>query len=119
MAINYTALQGVAERLIRENGKTAQLVSVGPPSGPPWDPQPGVEIEQNVFLVETMYSMFHRDDSFIQVGDKTGIISTESGVVPELSVHDIQIGGTRYKLVDVQPLIPGPVTMLYKFTARI
>lgn len=119
MPINYAKLQGVAERLIRENGKTAQLISTGPSTGQPWDPQPGVEIEEDILIVETMYSMFHRSESFIQVGDKTGIISTETGITPSLTDHDIRIDGVRYQLVDVQPLIPGPVTMLYKFTARV
>lgn len=120
MAINYTNLRdNVAERLIRENGKQATLIQPGAPTGPEWDPQPGPDIETEVMMVETDWRQFHRVETLVQVGDKFGIISTEAGVTPKMELHDIRIDGKRYQFVDIRPLKPGPVTMLWKFQARV
>lgn len=108
----------VAEPLIKQFGRTAYITGEGEPTGPEWNPQPGEPIREPVSFVQTRYSMTNRNDSLVQVGDVMGIISTEGGFVPDKSKHKIEIDGEVYSFIDVQPLRPGPVVMLYKFQSR-
>ena len=119
MAIDYESIKvSVAERLIRENGKPAYIINPGATTGPEWDPQPGTPTRELVYFVETRYSMTDRNATLVQVGDKMGLISTETGIVPEKSRSKIEIDGIIYQLLDVSPLNPGGVVMLYKIHAR-
>lgn len=119
MAIDYDQIRvNTAERLIRENGKQAFIITPGTATGHPSNPIPGTPTRDMVYFVETRYSMTDRNATLVQVGDKMGIISTETGIVPEKSVSKIEIDGTIYQLLDVSPLNPGGVVMLYKIHAR-
>lgn len=118
MAIDYARIRTqTAERLIRENGKVAYVVVPGAPFGDPWNPQPGEPTEEAVYFVETGYKIDDRNQTLIQQGDKLGIVSTETGVVPEKD-RAIKIDGTTYQMIDVQPLNPGGTVMLYEIHAR-
>lgn len=119
MSIDYQRIKTqTAERLIRENGRTAYITGEGEPTGPDWNPQPGEPIREPVSFVQTRYSMTNRNESLVQVGDIMGIISTEGGFVPEKSKHKMEIDGKEYSFIDVQPLKPGAVVMLWKFHVR-
>lgn len=119
MAIDYNRLKTqVAERLIRENGKLAYIIRQGVATGPAYNPTLPPPTRLEVKFVETKYSMTDRNQTLVQVGDKMGLISTETGVIPEKSGDKIEIDGIVYQLLDVQPLNPGGVTLLFKAHAR-
>jgi len=110
----YKRLEATAKRLIKQYGKPSALirqVKTGPAHHP-------VVTEQrhDIVLVETGYSMTNRSETLVQVGDKLGIISTAAEAPLQSDV--IEIDGKRYSFVDVEPLNPGGLTLLYEFHAR-
>lgn len=110
----YRRLEATAKRLIKSYGKTAYLVRQVR-SGPPHNPVATTE-RHEIKLAETGYSMANRNETLVQVGDKLGIIST-AGEQP-LQSDTVEIDGSRYSFVDVEPLNPGGRTLLTEFHAR-
>lgn len=111
----YKRLEATARRLIGQYGKDCAIlreVRSGPDYAPVIEDQ-----EYPVKLVETGYSMTNRNETLIQSGDKVGIISTAAATAPVL--HDrLRIDGDTYNIIDLQPLNPGGLTLLFEFTAR-
>lgn len=116
--MDYESLKvGVSERLIRENGKIAYIVTPNN-TGPDYDPVIGEPTRELVYFLETQYSMTNRDKSLVEVGDIMGLVSTETGATPIQSINKIEIDGVLYNYIDVRPLNPGGVVMLYKIHCR-
>lgn len=103
-----------ASEAIAEDGKAATLIR-HTTSGPAYNPII-TETTYSVMMVETGYSITNRQDTLIQAGDKVGIISA-AGEAPLLS-DKIQIGGDVYSFVDVKPLAPGDLSILFEFHCR-
>lgn len=110
----YVRLEATARKLIGSYGKPAAIVREER-SGPPHAPVV-TEVEHPVTLVETGYSLTNRNETLIQTGDKVGIIST-AGEAPKLD-DKLRIDGADYHMVDLQPLNPGGLTLLYQFVCR-
>lgn len=115
VAALYTRLEFTARRLIAAYGKPGAIVRQVQ-SGPPYAPVVTEEVYACV-LVETSYSMTNRDATLIQSGDKLGIISTAMAIAPTLQ-DKIRIDGSDYSFVDLQPLNPGGLNLLFEFVAR-
>ena len=112
----YDRLLSTATRLIGQYGKDATLTKPGTPTGPEWNPTPGTPTDYTVKLVETGYSLTNRDATLIERGDKMLLI--EAAVEPALE-DSITVDGSVLRLIDVQPLNPGGVVLLYEAQARI
>jgi hypothetical protein len=112
----YTRLEQTAQRLIKQYGFETVLrraVKSGPEHNPVVN-----DTELDVIAVETGYKITTREQSLIQTGDKVGLISTETGTVPD-EADRIVIGGQEFKFVDLKPLnLGGTITLLYEFIAR-
>lgn len=113
---DYSDLVEIAQGLIDQFGRSAILVKPGAPTGPPYDPQPGMPTEHTISLVQLEYSMTNRDSSLIQVGDKLWLVST-AGEAPQQE-HTVKDGGLEYQILDVQLLMPGDTTMLFQIHGR-
>jgi len=114
--IDYARLQGVAVRLITENGKAGSIVRATT-SGPPHAPV----VTETTFacrLVETDNKATNWPDSLIQIGDRMGLVSPNVAVTLNRLSDRIVIDGVRLSLVELRALNPGGVLMLYKFLAR-
>lgn len=111
----YVRLEATAKRLLASYGKPANIVREER-SGPPHAPVV-TQVEHPVTLVETGYSLTNRNETLIQTGDKVGIISTDADVAPALD-DVLRIDGADYRMVDLQPLNPGGLTLLYQFVCR-
>lgn len=115
VAALYTRLAKTARDLIAKYGKNCAIVRETT-SGPPHAPVV-TQTEYPVKIVETGYSLTNRNEVLVQAGDKVGIISTDAAVAPRL--HDpIRIDGEMYRLIDLKPLNPGGLTLLFEFNAR-
>lgn len=115
MATFYERLNQTAQRLIAQYGKSATLVRQTQ-TGPDHDPTI-VEAEYAVTVVQTQYSLTNRSETLIQTGDRLGLIATGGEAEPQFD-DKLSLGGTRYNLVDLQPLSPGETTLLWEFQAR-
>lgn len=119
MAIDYDSIRiNTAEKLLRENGKVAKLITPGANTGTDYDPVYGDATEDDVYFLSTHWKMSDAQKSLVQVNDVVGIMSTEGGIIPDQSINTIKIGGIIYQLIVVSPLQPGNVTMLYGLIAR-
>jgi hypothetical protein len=126
MAINYAGIRdNVAERLIRENGRTATLIAPGMATGPAWNPVPGEPVQTPVRIVElsmggqVRFIESLKPNTLIQQGDKIVMVSTETRGVPEVG-HTLQdsLDSKIYQIVAVSPQAPGPITMFWKVVIR-
>ena len=119
MSAFYARLEATARRLIFQFGRPGKLRRQGIPSGPPHNPQPITIAEPDCVFVETGYSFTTRSETLVQAGDKLGLISTDisGGFVPALG-DALLIGAEVWSFVDIEPLAPGGITLLYEFHAR-
>jgi len=113
----YDRMRGTATRLIERYGYASKLQRAGAPTGPPHNPQPGEPSLHDCMVVELDYSLTNRDTTLVQQGDKLGLISAAAAVDPLLS-DQILLGGQLYNFLDLQPLSPGGLVLLYEFHAR-
>jgi hypothetical protein len=115
VAALYTRLEATAKRLIAKYGKAAVLVRETK-TGPAHDPSV-VETPYSCMVADIGYSITDRDASLVQVGDKVGLMSTAVEVTPEKG-DKLQIDGGTYSFVDLKPLNPGGLVLLYEYHAR-
>jgi hypothetical protein len=113
----YDEMQAVAVELIDEFGYTNQLQRAGAPTGPIYNPQPGLPTLHECKVVELEYSLTNRDATLVLTGDKLGLISTDVDVVPGLD-DVLLLGGTPYRFIDLQPLSPGGQVLMFEFHCR-
>jgi len=120
MAINYTGLAAIAERLIRESGREVSIVkrSAAAPSGEPWEDDGTSEAETTltvdaVFLDDLVQAIPGEPES-----DRTWIgtilIAAQDAGAEDLTTFDlIRDDGRHIELASVRPLKPGSVSLLY------
>lgn len=111
----YVRAHATATRLIDRYGKPAQLVREvrsGPAHAPVVNP-----VAHACRVVDTGYSMTNRDSTHILAGDKVGLLSPAIAVEPQMT-DALRIDGADYRFVDLQPLNPGGLTVLWEYVAR-
>ena len=113
MRFDYSQIKATADRLINRFGKDAVLVTTTT-TGPAFDPTV-TEVTTDIILAEIGYSLTNRNESLVQAGDKLFLVQA----VAEPALDDkIRLDGVDYQMVQVQPLAPGPVTILYEVQGR-
>jgi hypothetical protein len=119
MAFDYAALRDeTAEPLIREFGKPGTLWIPGVPTGPGYNPQPDDPQSQPVTVVQTEFKKEDNRGTVVQETDVMFLVSTE-GVTADPKMADrLQVGSITFEVVRIDPLAPGPETMLWKLHAR-
>lgn len=111
----YAEMADMAVEMIGELGKPAVLVRQersGPPHAPVVTP-----VEYACQLADIGYSITNRSGTHIQAGDKVGIMSPAIAVEPAMA-DVLRIDGADYRFVDLQPLNPGGLTVIYEYQAR-
>lgn len=111
----YTRAEATARRLIDKYGKSAELVrqeQSGPPHAPVVAP-----VVHACKVADIGYSITNRTGTHIQAGDKVGLMSTSVAVEPAMS-DVLRIDGADYRFVDLQPLNPGGLVVLWEYQAR-
>lgn len=111
----YTRLEATARRLIDKYGKPSQVVRLTQ-SGPPHNPVV-TETAHDCKLADIGYSLTNRNETLILAGDKVGIMSTDLAIVPTKD-DKLRIDGEDYNFVDLAPLNPGGLTLIYEYHAR-
>jgi hypothetical protein len=119
MAFDYATLRdGTVEALIDDFGDDGTLYVNDPGSGNEWDSQIESEVPHAVRLVRTQFTRADNNGTLVEETDSMFLISTAGVTVdPELA-HRLEVNGTKFQVVRVDPLKPGPVTMLWRVHAR-
>jgi hypothetical protein len=114
----YTRLYAVADRLLTDYGQPGNIVTDGAPTGPPHNPQPGAETRTPCMFVEGDNSIQNRPGTVVSQGDVFGYIAPSVAVEPTMARRIEAAGGVEMNFVEIKPLNPGGVRLLYEFHAR-
>ena len=114
MKFDYARIRGTAERLLERFGQTATLLKPGAPTGPEWDRQPGQATEHPITVVDE--NQMQRDQRGTLIGEAVHalIVSTAGGVALERADRVRLANGRDLEVIDVRPLSPGGVVLLYE-----
>lgn len=118
-AFDYAGLRdSVAIPLIRDFGTAGSLLIPGVDTGPNYNPEPGEGTVQAVKLVETSFTKEDRADGNVQMDDLIYLVSTEGVTTDPAMAHELIAAGVKYQIINIKPLRPGPIVMLWKVHVR-
>lgn len=116
MGFDYARVRATAEKQIYHFGQGATLRRIVPGSGP--NPGAPTVTDYPCQIVVTNYSQYNVDGTLVKAGDRKVLMSTK-GLSVEPQVNDRLIVGIHtYTLVNVDPLSPGGVNVLFTVQAR-
>jgi hypothetical protein len=121
MAFDYTSLEtGTVQRLIVEFGTEGVIMIPGESIGEPYESKLDNDTEIPVKLVRTSFKRADNNGTLVEENDQMFLVSTEGvscsndpKLADRLFVDDVEL-----QVVRVDPLRPGPVTMLWKVHVR-
>lgn len=129
MAINYTRMRSVAERLVEENGRTVTLVRLDQvnDSDPamPWRGTTGTsEVTVDVIAVLVPFENDDFDGTLVKRGDMQAIVAAKS--VEDENPANVEIetfdflddGGARWRIVEAKSINPGGQRIVYMLQLR-
>jgi len=114
----YTRLRATADLLLEKYGKPGQIVTDGAPTGPPHNPQPGPPVFTACVWVEGENSIMNRPSTVVQQGDVFGYMAASAPVPPSMARRIEISAGVELDFVEIKPLDPGGVLLLFEFRAR-
>lgn len=123
MAISYTRMLALAQRLIAESGRPITLVKQSTVSADPTKPWKGPAVTANTELAATavfLDPVTSRDWGFTEIQDdwldhKADKIAMVAGVADAGSYDTIKDGSVIWKIMKVRTLETGPVTLIHQF----
>lgn len=120
MPFDYVKIrEGTVDPLFERFGKTAQIAVNVPASGvEPWESQLDGEELHDVTVIQTTFEKADNNGTLVQETDVLFLVSTK-GVTIDPSLADRLIAnGNTYQVVRIDPLQPGPETMLWYIHGR-
>ena len=114
MAINYANLAALAERLIRENGRDALLITE---TNTGTDYQPTIsQTNETIQLVQTQLNAQDNNDFVLQAHDIKFLVSSAFVVSAK---QRIETNGLQYSIVAVKEIKPSDTSILYIVQGRV
>ena len=110
----HLRLAATATRLIKKNGRAAELVQTVN-TGPSYDPEQS-EVATPVVIVQTSFDASEINGSLVQEGDLHVLMDSSVKPTGDMRLRD---GGIDYSIIPINQIRPGEVEMLYKVGARI
>lgn len=92
---------------------TVTIVRAGTPTGPSYDPTPGIDIEYPVTALVSTYSTMERTSSLIDATDIKLLVAAGQGVVP-LTQDRVTLNGKTRAIKSVTPLQPGGQSLMFE-----
>lgn len=122
--VNYTSLAATAKRLIESNGRDVTLVRLSETPVIPSQPWRGTTTASTTVTAKAVIVAFLEeevDGELIRRGDLRAVIA-ENSIVPSQPIEDFTLlrddENQEWKILDVQKVRPGPVTIVYKLQIR-
>lgn len=100
-----------------EAGTTAYIVRAGTPTGPAHNPTPGTPSDLAVTVVYDKFRNNEIDGTLIKAGDLKILVAAGS-VVPTVADGFKDGDGNQYTIINVTPLKPGGVVVMWEIQAR-
>ena len=120
MAFNYQAIKdGTVIPLIAEFGDDIILRTRAIESGAePWDPTYNPPVDFPGKAVRTRFKQDQIDGRLIQRDDVLYLVSPGNALPDPELVDKLVDGGAVFNVINIDPLQPGPTTMLWKVQCR-
>jgi len=115
---DWTAIAADAAQGIAEVGYSAILIKNGGRSGPSHNPIIAAGTSHACTVLEKKISQYERANTNISASERKFLVSTEGLTVAPETQDKLQIDGKDLSIVQVQPLQPGGVVVLWEVMAR-
>ena len=114
MAIDYGNLAVLSERLIRENGRDALLISE---TNTGTDYQPTItQTSETVKLVQSQFNALDNNDFVLQAHDVKFLVSSDFTLTAK---QRIETNGQQYSIVASKEIKPADTSILYIVQGRV
>lgn len=114
MAINYANLAALSERLIRENGRDALLISE---TNTGTDYQPTItQTSETIKLVQSQFNALDNNDFVLQAHDVKFLVSSDFTVTNK---QRIETNGQQYSIIAIKEIKPATTSILYIVQGRV
>ncbi len=114
MAIDYGNLAALAERLIRENGRDALLISE---TNTGTDYQPTItQTTETIRLVQSQFNALDNNDFILQAHDVKFLVSSAFTLSTK---QRIETNGLQYSIIGLKEIKPSDTNILYIVQGRL
>lgn len=114
MGVNYAGLAATAERLVRENGKDALLISE---TNTGTDYQPTItQTSATIKLVQSQFSKNDNNDFVLEANDMKFLVSSAFTLTTK---QRIETNGLQYSIVAIKEIKPADTSILYIVQGRV
>ena len=117
-AFDYFESQTDADELIQEFGRAVEIVRVTPGSGPVWDPGPGISLSFPTFAVRVDYTLKQVQAGAVLDGAERWLVAAGPLSAGLTASDKIEIAGIQREIMEVKPLQPADVVVLYDCQVR-
>jgi len=114
MGISYANLAVLSERLIRENGRDALLISE---TNTGTDYQPTItQTTETIRLVQSQFNALDNNDFILQAHDVKFLVSSDFTLSTK---QRIETNGQQYSIVALKEIKPADTSILYIVQGRV
>lgn len=114
MGISYANLAVLSERLIRENGRDALLISE---TNTGTDYQPTItQTTETIKLVQSQFSKNNNNDFVLEANDMKFLVSSAFTLTTK---QRIETNGLQYSIVALKEIKPADTSILYIVQGRV
>lgn len=119
-AFDYSRPLATANQMIERYGQLGAIRRAGAPSGDPFDPTPGADVDHPARFVMIDFEAREIDGTRILGSDKKVLVSPGSLTIgPTTTDHLVEADGTVWNIIPpVQTLRPAETTLLYTLQCR-
>lgn len=119
-AFNYARPKATADRLIARYGQAGFVRRTGAPTGPAYDPTPGVDVDHAARFAMLDYEDTEVDGTRVLGTDKKALLAVGSlAITPALDDKLVEADGTVYKIIPpLKPLSPAGTVVMYEIQCR-
>lgn len=101
-----------------EAGTAAVIVRPGAPTGPAYDPTPGVPTNHACVVVFDEWRADQIDGTLIRRGDLKILVAAHGLGITPTPADTFRYGGKDYAIINVRPLQPAGVPVMFEVQAR-
>jgi hypothetical protein len=118
MTFDYASIRdSVVIPQLEAFGVAAVLTQPGIPTGPDYDPTPGVPVVYPSTVLQTSFTMKDKAGTVVEENDAKYILSPEGDPDPDLQ-GTLTVGGITLQVISLKPLQPGPTVMFWYVHCR-
>lgn len=117
LAAEIAAALAEGSAAVGDGPLTVTIIRAGAPTGPSYDPTPGVDTAYPVNALVSEFSVMERNASLIDATDIKLLVAAGQGVVPT-SQDRVTLNGKTRAIKNVAPLNPGGADLMYSLQVQ-